>query len=197
MSIFFNVGLKNQHNLFSKDQITSFRQRGFTLVETLLVIAIATVILTAALAMYTSTRSGQIASQMVRDTVSVQAGIQSLFNAQSDYTGLSNEVLFKAKKIPSTLKYDSGVITTEEGGMLSVTGSGNQYNMTITNVSPATCFAMLSSLNSGWRQVKVNSTVVASSPTDFPVTVSKASLACGSEASTIVYTGGVLDNTLD
>ena len=165
---------------------------GFSLVEMLLVVVFIALLLAAALAMYNSTRASNSASQMARDIVAVQAGVNSLYAGQSDYTGLDNELLYNAQRLPTTLRYNDGTISNDDGSTLTVAGEDDNYTITITSVPKATCISVLSALNTGWTQVSVGGTAVKESASDFPVTVSEAETACAADTQTIVYTSGTV-----
>lgn len=165
---------------------------GFSLVEMLLVVVFIALLLAGALAMYNSTRASNSASQMSRDIVALQAGVNALYAGQSDYSGLGNEVLFNAQKIPTTLHYSDGTLTNDDGSTLTVEGDGTEYTITITNVPKATCLSVLPALNSGWTGVSVGGNAVKENASEFPVTVDEANTACSQSTQDIVYTSGTV-----
>ncbi len=177
------------NSIISKEHICK-KQSGTTLIEFLLYLAIAAAIVGGAIMLYSTVKSSNQSSQMIKDVVSVQAGVSSLYIGQSNYDGLTNEVLYNAKKLPSSLKYDNGTLITAEGGTLEVEGDGLTYTMTITDVSSASCVSMVSSLSTGFIGVSVDGTELASSVSDFPISTADAASACGADQNvTIIYTG--------
>lgn len=165
------------------------KEQGTTLIEFLLYLAVAAAIVGGAIMLYSTVKSSNQSSQMIKDVVSVQAGISSLYIGQSHFDGLSNEVLYNANKLPSSLKYDNGTLFMAEGGTLDVRGDGLTYTITVSDVSSASCISMVSSLSTGFWGVSVDGEELASSVSDFPISTARASAACGANQHvTIVYT---------
>lgn len=165
------------------------RQRGLTLVETLVALAIFALVVGGSIALFGSASNSQSTTQLTSDLNAIRSSTKSLYFGQGGYGTTSlNEVLINSKKIPATFSITgtapARVINHSMNGTVAVTGSNSAFTVTTTAMPTAVCIG-LATMN-GWDLVKVG-TAAARTP---PVSPAQASTDCSAAATQdIVFTG--------
>jgi prepilin-type N-terminal cleavage/methylation domain-containing protein len=158
------------------------KQRGFTLVEIIVVIGIAAVLIGGALAFSGIATSSNSSLSMIRDITSIRTAAQSLYSGQGNYGTVNlNQQLITAQKVPGDLIVAGSTITTPNGGTLTVTGNTTNITIAVTNLPTDVCTSLLTSNLVGWSAVKVGASPTL---TAFPVTpaIATSTQQCGGTA---------------
>lgn len=165
-------------------------QRGMTLIEVMVSLAIFALVVGGALALFGSASATQTTTQMKSDLSALRVGTKGMFFGQGGYgTAALTETLINANKIPSTMPVTgtvgSRVINTSQNGTVVVTGATSQYTITVTNVSTDVCAGLTTGTN-GWTAVKIGA---ATARTTFPISpVDAASECAATDPITIIFT---------
>jgi prepilin-type N-terminal cleavage/methylation domain-containing protein len=173
----------------SRSHLIPPRQRGLTLIEVLVSLAIFAVVVGGAIALFGSASSSQSTTQMTSDLNAIRSSTKSLYFGQGGYGSTSlTEVLINSKKVPATMSISgtapSRVITHPLNGTVAVTGSSSSFTVTATSMPTAVCIGLATM--TGWDSVKVG-TATARTP---PVSPAQASTDCSAAATQdMVFTG--------
>ena len=167
----------NHTNTFSKKQ--SKTQRGMTLIEVIVSLAIFAGVVGGALSLFGSASASQTTVQMKSDLAAIRSAVKTLFMGQGGYgTASLGETLINANKVPSTMTITgtapSRVIGHSQNGTVTVTGVTANYTIAVTNISTDVCVGLVSGTN-GWTAVKVGT---ATAVTAFPIDPTTASTQC-------------------
>lgn len=164
-------------------------QRGLTLIEVLVSLAVFALVVGGAIASFGSASNSQSTTQLAYDLNALRSSTKSLYFGQGGYgTASLNEVLINSKKVPTTMSITgtapSRVINHALNGTVAVTGATSSFTVTTTAMPTAVCIG-LATMN-GWDSVKVG-TATARTP---PVSPAQASTDCSAAATQdIVFTG--------
>lgn len=168
----------------------NFRQAGLTLIESLVVLAIAALVIGGSIALFGGASSSQSTSQMTSDLNAIKASTKSLYFGQGGYGTTSlGEVLINGKKVPTTMPITgtapNRVINHALNGTVVITGATSQFTVAPSNIPTDVCIGMVTA-GTGWDSIKVG-TAAARTP---PVSPATASADCALAANqTIVFTG--------
>jgi len=164
-------------------RLNHIKQRGLTLIEVMVALAIGGLVIAGALALYNAASSSQVANQLNSGISALRASTKSLYATTGGYgTGPLNSVLINANKVPSTLYYSGSTITHQLNGNVTITGANTTFTITVTNLPTDVCVS-LATAATGYTQVVVGSTTLST----FPITPAAASSAC-STGVTMVFT---------
>ena len=114
-------------------------QKGFSLLELLLVVAVGAVLILAGLAVYQNVTSGQQASEIGRLVTLIKEETNQLYKNESTYTGLNNTILISAGIIPQKYATSSTAITAPGNRAVTVTPSGNNFTVALDITDNAIC----------------------------------------------------------
>ena len=177
-------------NLNKKNSVEKLHpEAGVTLLELIAALAIISVIIIGALALYTSAQTSQASTQMVQDTTSIRSAVKVLYQGQGTFgTVVLNDQLVAAKRVPTTIKMDTSTtpdtLTHGLNGTIVVTGAGATFTVALSNIPPEVCIPLLTT-SQGWLTYAIDSAAAAS----FPVTPATAVTACTSSNVTVTLTG--------
>jgi len=157
-------------------------QTGFTLLEAIAGIAIAVTMITVGLAAFGTASSDASSYQSQSDLEQIITSTQTFYkNQPTRYgTGVLNQALSTANKLPKDLTYDSttGNINTPGGGTITVTGNTNTFTIGETNLGADQCSQLLANMSQNLASVQVG-TGSAISPLPVSPTVATNSSNCG------------------
>ncbi|MDQ2309640.1 type 4 pilus major pilin [Pluralibacter gergoviae] len=125
-------------------------QKGFSLLELLLVLGIIAALVVAAFIVYPKVQASQRAQAESNNIATIQAGVKSLYTASSSFTGLTNSVAVQAKIFPDNMLVGSGTeakpVNAFKGNVLVKEDStgpskakGSSFTITYENVPAAEC----------------------------------------------------------
>lgn len=175
------------------------KQGGFTLLELLLVIGIATVLMIASVYSYRMITEGTKATSSTRLLMTLHQKITTLaYQQEGVYTGLvynSNSGAGDASGGNSPFVV-GGVLQTGErnpfNGLLAISpaGVGNTIDIIFGNISKPACVRLIQAINSPSELVSVgtDTATYTSAANQIPVTVANATTACDQTFNTITWT---------
>lgn len=171
------------------------RQAGMTLMEVIASLAIMSVVVVGALALYSSASSSQSATAMTQDVSAIRSSLKTLWAGQGTY-GTSgdnlNAVLKNAGRIPTTMTVSADavpVITHSQNGTLVAAAGATtgQFTLTLTNIPTSICTALASGASS-WVSLYAGATGVTQ--INLPATPVTASTGCSAVTSNkMIFTG--------
>lgn len=160
------------------------RQKGFTLMEVMIVLGVAAVILIGIFARGSDAYDEATAQTMAGDTQLMAGKIQKMFrnSPAPRYSGLTSTVALDGNAVPQHWRNGSN-ITTEWGNITLGTASSNtRFTMSFAGVPQEACTAFTTALLGTFDSIAVNGTAVANTAT---VTTN-----CANATNTVLITGG-------
>lgn len=166
-------------------------QRGLTLMELIISLAIISSVVVGALALYGSTNVSQKSTQIISDVQAIRASVRQLYGGQGTYgTANLNQVLVNAGRIPSTIRVTDSPLTLTHGlnGTVNVSGRGTQFSISVSGIDSAACVNLVLG-NAGWDAIQVTTSEPANTTTGaltLPVTPDQASSSCSANSTNYV-----------
>lgn len=157
------------------------KQRGVTLMELIASLAVMSVIVVGAVALYGSASSSEMSTTMSKDLNAIQAATKQIFNGQGTYgasgTNLNN-ILVTAKKIPTTIAVDTtatpNTLTHRNNGTVTVASTGSSFTIALTQIPVDVCIPLMTNASS-WKAIEVTGGAVQ---TSFPIPPTTADTQC-------------------
>lgn len=148
------------HSLSNQKQ-----QRGFSLVELLLVLGVLAVLLVAAFIVFPQVRDRNQANAEVTNLTTTKAGISNLYASKGGvYTGLTNAVAINARVYPTSMTASGSSLSSWGGAVTTevVPGAGNErrFRITYAAVPQGVCLGLVSGAATNFEQVTVGTTAV-------------------------------------
>lgn len=169
---------------------TQRKQRGFTLVELAVVLAI---IVLAAAGIIARQRSTNQTAQVQAEAGNLQAivgKINSTFAGRSSYSGATTAFLLAQGAFPSSMVNGATVVNTWNGSVTVAPGTGNtSVDITYGAVPTSACIELVANSSRSYRGVTVGTTAVKTS------TQSEADLAATQTACSASSTVAVIFNS--
>lgn len=154
------------------------QQRGFSLVELLLVLGVLAILLVAAFVVFPQVRDRNQANAEVTNLTTIKAGITNLYASKGgNYTGLATGVVNQARIFPSSMNggvyTSSAVIRASWGGAVTVDAVGTapnqrQFSITMNEVPAGVCLGLVSGAASNFDQITVGGTGVITDSATIP-----------------------------
>jgi prepilin-type N-terminal cleavage/methylation domain-containing protein len=114
-------------------------QKGFSLLELLLVVAVGAILLLAGLAVYRNVTDNSKVTESIRLLNVTKQETQRLFQGEGNYPAQQlNEVLIDAKAFPSSY-INGSQVRTPYNGDVTVTGAGRTFTITFADVPESSC----------------------------------------------------------
>lgn len=177
--------MRNKNN-FNK------RQRGFTLVEVAMVLAIAALLIAGVMLFFNNASQARQTNDALQEVAAVQQTVRSLYSGQPDYTGLDTAIVASSKQLPAKwANTTSSTVSNPFGSSVTIaaTSSANQFMLTFNGIPDAACSKMVTmDMGTGMAALQVGS---AGSVTARAMTPSEANAACiggNSPGNTIEWT---------
>ena len=172
------------------------RNKGFTLIEVLIVLGIAAIVAAAAYFTYNSVRTTNDANEEIRNLDIIRSGIQNMYASQRDYTGLTLALVSNSGIVPSNLVgAGTGAIQNKWGNAYTITATGpdsgpsKSFGVT-TTVPKNACEKVSQGLVAAWDYVDVNGEVARPWATNTPVDATSILTGCSAGGATVVLTLG-------
>lgn len=122
------------------------RQRGATLIEIILYLAVAAIIIFAVFSLFGNAFGGGKSQSETANIQGLVSGVNSLYGTQRTYpTGSLIPALIKAKAAPSSMVVQGGAtnsLRNSWGGAVAVNGSENYYTIQTTGVPARACIEL-------------------------------------------------------
>jgi prepilin-type N-terminal cleavage/methylation domain-containing protein len=164
-------------------QLKHFKQRGLTLIETMVALAIGGLVIAGALALYSSASSSNTINDMNTGISALRASTKSLFANTGSYATATNAILTSAGQVPSTFK--GATFATPTGGVVTIAGTASSFTMTVTNLPQDVCVGLATAAN-GYISLAINAN---SAITTVPISVATATAQCTTGTTNqLVYT---------
>lgn len=161
------------------------KQRGLTLIEAAMVLAVATLVLAGVmLAFQTASTSGKIGDSITQ-LGSIQQAVRSTYSGRSDYANLDAGVLIDSKALQAKMVNESSrTIRHPFNGNVEVAPATNGFTVTYDAMPPEACVKLVTlDLGTGVQQIAVGGTTRTKA-----LTPAEATSACGSAPVDIVWT---------
>lgn len=148
------------------------KQNGYTLLETILVIAIILIMTVSIFAFYNKLRTDEMVSLLSQDMIIIDNGVEAAYQSLGSGGALStvsNTFAISSNIIPTQLAYSSSGISNTFGGDIvlapamvsTISGMTNGYSMTLSGVPSSACAKIATSNFSSYVQdVLINGTQV-------------------------------------
>ena len=132
------------------------RRKGFSLIEMLLVLVVATGIAGATFYGYSKLQEGFRTSNAIRDLASISKAMSAI-TASKPTVAEANSMLISSKSLPSTMvDTRTNTLVNAYGGKLTITAHNvlnDSYDVSYYNVPPSTCSTLVSSGRVVYRNV--------------------------------------------
>lgn len=126
-------------------------QRGLSLIETSMVLALSAIVVSGVMYYYQSASDNNKTQSTVSEVMSIVSAVNGLYVGTSGYTGLDQSVIIKTSAIPENYKSKTGdKIMHPFGGSLTLgpTLNNTGYYIELANIPKSAC-VNLSSMNFG------------------------------------------------
>lgn len=184
------------------------RQGGWAMMETLIALIIGLVVLAGVFVLVQMSFSSNTTSEAQQNLMTTKANINRLFNSQSDYEAISNEVATQSGIVPSSMivgDTSSGDITNAFGGEVTLlpndgdgaslaTAAGinvkenTYYSIEYTGVPQEACIQLGSYTRSQWvGGVDVNGTAIDVFTDGTDPVVTQVNAACTNTPNTLTF----------
>ena len=158
------INFKNKDN---KEQINNKKIKGFTFIETLIVLGIAGVILAVVISNSGSANNKSKSQQMVADVTAMAMDIKTAYASSSEgFDGLNTQTAIELKLVAPTLSHTQSTIKNQfpSGTVAIETDSSNEFfTITYTKVPTEVCNSVITTLGGSgnmFKSITVGSTVV-------------------------------------
>lgn len=125
--------------------LTKKTQKGFSLLELLLVVAVGAILILAGLAIYRNISQNTQINEATRLVNVIKQETQRIFQGEPDYTGLTNTILTNADAVPPRYTSGAGVITSpfDTAVTLAPTAAPSlEFTLTMAAVPTAACIKL-------------------------------------------------------
>lgn len=148
--------------------VSSSRQRGFSLIELVFVIAIIGALMFVAVKTYQSANDTNKVNAEITGLSSIVGAVRGAFNTQGSYTGLTNAVILKSVSFPEQMKVPSSTTLIKNGWTndgytitpATVISTDDAFLITMSAIPESACTTLVSSIFRSYSRVTVNGTVV-------------------------------------
>lgn len=124
-------------------------EKGLSLIEASMVLALSAIVISGVMFYYQSASDSNKTQNAISELMSTVAAINGLYVGQSNYTGLTTNILAKSSAIPDNYKNGNG-INNPFGGKLQIAPvNGNkEYTIALTGIPQSACLN-IASMNLG------------------------------------------------
>lgn len=170
------------------------KQKGFTLIEALIIFIIVAVVLAVAFGIYTSINRKSSTQTAQKGLMTLASTAKQLGETSANYSGLSNSVIIAANDVPAGFKHDtSGNIYDPWNGAVTVgpaASSSTQFSVEFDGVPQSACMSLLTASageGASWVSVTVNGTALSLSTNNW---LSQATSNCtAGNTNAIIWAG--------
>ncbi len=155
--------------------------RGITLVETLLVVAVGALIIVGAVLLYNTVFGDARSNDAMRQVQAAVSNVRSLYAGSPDFgTDDFTEVAVQAGVFPNA-ELVSGVPTNPWGGTLRLEGNGSSFTITYPDVPRKACVKLIRMNNTGLGGAALGVSVNDTEAEDLNITANDAVALCTDE----------------
>ena len=179
------------------------KRKGYSLLEITIGLAVLSIVLVAVLYMYPKLKSSSNINNEMVNINTIVTGINSIYNGNSNYSGLNNKVLIQAKIIPTSITTDpSGKILNSWSGDIIIksemsTGNGTLINITYTDVPRDQCIKFVTAVEKMFSVIRTDTlfsenkgsttNIVKDTYTNQPFSLTTSADACGKDLNKITF----------
>ncbi|WP_413499873.1 type 4 pilus major pilin [Buttiauxella gaviniae] len=180
--------IKSFENLFR----SKAKNKGFSLLEMILVLAVGASLVIAAFMLYPKIQASQRIDKETKNISTIQASIKSLYAGKSRMSGLSSDVLIASNSAPDNM-IQSGKLVSEWKGSVNVEYSGNhgKYNIIYDNVPADACSRLITAVAGSFVSITIynasGSNDVKNLEEGFLIDAIKTANACAGDISSTIY----------
>lgn len=152
--------------MFFKKRMNIKVNKGFSLLEIVLVIAVALIMITSALVMYPKIQSNQRANNEAKNVAAIKAGVRALYKGKATYTGLTNTILVESRSIPDnmTVPGDTSQIISSYGSPMRIYASdfgtskavGSSFTIIYMNITNNDCAKLVPLISGEMSAIQIN-----------------------------------------
>lgn len=171
------------------------KQNGMTLLEVTASLAIGTIIIMGALALFSGGSAAANSNSFIQNITSLRSAVKSLYLGQGSYGDAVNinGTLVNASKVPADWTGSSSTITNNFGGAVEIKGATSTFSLTTGAIPKDVCVGALPSAAKGWTFVGVGATaaaaVTAATITPALMTLAEATSKCSATTQFIAFVG--------
>ena len=170
------------------------RQTGMTLLEVTASLAIGTIIIMGALALFGGGSAAANSNAFIQNITSLRSAVKSLYLGQGSYDVASiNGTLINSSKVPADWTGSGTTITNNFGGAVVITGATSTFNLTTGAIPKDVCIGALPSAAKGWSFVGVGAdaaaALAAATITPASMTPAQATTSCSATTQFIAFIG--------
>jgi len=179
------------------------KRKGYSLLEITIGLAVLSIVLVAVLYMYPKLKSSSNINNEMVNMNTIVTGINSIYNGNSNYSGLNNKVLIQAKIIPTSITTDpSGKILNSWSGDIIIksemsTGNGTLINITYTDVPRDQCIKFVTAVEKMFSVIRTDTlfsenkgsttNIIKDAYTNQPFSLTTSADACGKDLNKITF----------
>jgi Tfp pilus assembly protein PilE len=156
---------------------------GMTLVEVMIVFAVALTMVGFAYAMYNYLSGSSETSQTQQSVAALRMGIKGIYSSQSSYTGLNNAMVINSQAAPQNL-IKGNQLSSPLGGAITVSSGsgGSTFSIALAGLDQKACVFLATNQTDGWHQIQVNGTTLNKA-----AAVAGATAGCTDTGNTVTF----------
>lgn len=186
-----------------RDMLRKKRKQGYSLLETMIGLAVLSIILVAALYMYPKLKSSSNINNEMVNMNTIVTGINSIYNGNSNYSGLNNKVLIQAKIVPTSITADQTgkLINSWRGDIIikseASSGNGTLINITYTDVPRDQCIKFVTAVEKMFNVIRTDTlfsenkgtttNIIKDTYTNQAFSINTSADACGKDLNKITF----------
>lgn len=162
------------------------RNKGFTLIEILMVISVIALISIGAFTFFTQAMDSARSSQAKQSVNGLIVSVRDLYQGQPDYSDLDTQTVIDAGIVPSSWAVNNGDIENNFGGPVEVnvaSDDASRFTITFGGV-PETACVEIATMNTNIESVTIGG---GDEITTIPAPVSDATSDCSGEDNEIIF----------
>lgn len=179
------------------------RKQGYSLLEIMIGLAVLSIILVAALYMYPKLKSSSNINNEMVNMNTIVTGINSIYNGNSNYSGLNNKVLIQAKIVPTSITADQTgkLINSWRGDIIikseASSGNGTLINITYTDVPRDQCIKFVTAVEKMFNVIRTDTlfsenkgtttNIIKDTYTNQAFSINTSADACGKDLNKITF----------
>lgn len=174
-------------------QMKGFKQqRGLTLIELTLGIAIVLVVITIGILVYNGLQQSSRSYSGESGLLALVAGVKQV-NPNPSYTGLSATVIINAKKAPSNMVNGTALVNPWGGAVTLAPanyngGTANAFAVTYNSIPASECNTIVNAVAPNFQVITVGTTTVKDEAAGTNPTAATVSTACNNGTNNVVFT---------
>ncbi len=129
-----------------KSFLRRLKERGLTLIEAAMVLAIVTLVIAGVMLFFQNASNNNKINSTLAQIAAVQSSVQSMFNGQPTYNGLTTAIIADSNTLPSKMIGAASTIKHAFNGdlALAAVNADTQYSITIDGIPQEPCARLLS-----------------------------------------------------